>query len=125
MINLYVFLFGGFGYGILEILWRGYTHISMILVGGICSVIVWQISAKFKNISLFRKSLLCAAAITVIELLSGLIINVGMGLSVWDYSQMKYNIAGQVCLHYTLMWFVLSVFLIPICDFIHNKNLNR
>ena len=30
-----LFFIGAFGYGLLEIIWRGYTHPSMALAGGI------------------------------------------------------------------------------------------
>lgn len=122
MINLYVFLFGGFGYGILEVLWRGYTHVSMLIVGGLCALLIWNTAVRLKELSLFKKSLLCCMGITAVELVSGIILNQKMGLHVWDYSAMKYNIGGQVCLYYTLMWFLLSMFLIKICDMTEIKN---
>ena len=33
--SVVMFLFGGFGYGLIEVLWRGRTHWSMVLCGGI------------------------------------------------------------------------------------------
>jgi len=31
-----MFIFGGFKYYLIEILWRGYSHVSMYLAGGFC-----------------------------------------------------------------------------------------
>ena len=39
-----MFLFGGFGYGLIEILWRGRTHWSMVLCGGLCFLVMYLIS---------------------------------------------------------------------------------
>ena len=38
-----VFVMGGLGYGAIEILWRGATHWSMLLTGGICLLILEQV----------------------------------------------------------------------------------
>ena len=36
--NFLLFSFGALGYGLIEILWRGHTHPSMLTAGGICFV---------------------------------------------------------------------------------------
>ena len=58
---------------------------------------------------LIMKSLLCGMGITTAEFLCGLLVNTVMGLHVWDYSGVPYNVMGQVCLPYTLVWCALSV----------------
>jgi uncharacterized membrane protein len=47
--------------------------------------------------------------ITVLEFITGYVVNIKLGLNVWSYYDMPYNIMGQVCLPYTLLWFVLSL----------------
>ena len=50
---LYYFILfgmGAFGYGLIEIMWRGYTHPSMALAGGIGMPILSVIEQKFKNL---------------------------------------------------------------------------
>ena len=34
--KIVLFSIGAMGYGLIEILWRGYTHWSMLTAGGIC-----------------------------------------------------------------------------------------
>ena len=46
--------------------------------------------------------------ITGVEFVTGLIVNVWLGLKVWDYSNLPYNVLGQICLLYVFIWFFLS-----------------
>ena len=104
-----LFLLGGFSYCIIEILSRGYSHISMLIAGGICFVLIGNLNRKRKDMSLVGQMFLSAFIITGIELVTGLIVNVWLDLEVWDYSDLPYNFMGQICLLYTNVWFILSV----------------
>ena len=48
------------------------------------------------------------------EFVSGCLFNLRMKLDVWDYSDMPFNIKGQVCLLYTVLWGGLSLIAIPV-----------
>ncbi len=96
---------------LIEILWRGWSHPSMFVVGGLCfpligginqDVLRWQMPMELQ-------ALLGACIITAMELLSGLILNRWLGLDVWDYSAYPFNFMGQICLEYSLFWVVLSL----------------
>ncbi len=115
------FCSGGASYGFLEILWRGYTHVSMLIVGGICFCIMIRI-AKMES-SLLAKSILGGLFITTAEFISGCIVNIWLGLSVWDYSNEPLAICGQVCIRYTLLWVMLCAIIIPICRIIIDMRL--
>ena len=54
------------------------------------------------------QSAVCGVAITVVEFVAGLIINVWLGMGVWDYSAMPGNIMGQVCPQFLAMWMILA-----------------
>ncbi|MFR1215106.1 MAG: putative ABC transporter permease [Acutalibacteraceae bacterium] len=58
---------------------------------------------SFKTKSLPVK---CVAGsfITGVELATGLVVNVMMKRKVWDYSDLPFNIKGQVCLPFTVIW---------------------
>ena len=111
----FIFVFGGIGYGILEILWRGYTHWTMLLTGGICFVLIYLISTKLVFMPVVVRSLLCSLAISAIEFTVGCFVNLKLGWQVWDYSGNAFNIKGQVCIMYSALWFVLSLVLVPLC----------
>lgn len=44
---------------------------------------------------LVGQACICAAAITALEFVTGLVLNVWLGLGVWDYSHLAGNILGQ------------------------------
>ena len=49
-------------------------------------------------------------------LMAGLIINVWLGMGVWDYSAMPGNIMGQVCPQFLAMWMILAAVGIVMLD---------
>lgn len=112
---LTIFLTGGIVYFYAEILMRGYSHISMFLLGGLCFFLVGKLGNKLlrKNYSFAYKIILIMALsgtiITTLEFITGMIVNRYMGLGVWDYSYMKYNYLGQICLMYSGLWCILGL----------------
>ena len=62
-----------------------------------------------KDMSLIGQMFISMFIITTIELLIGLIVNVWMGLGVWDYSHRPYNFMGQICLTTSFLWFLLCI----------------
>lgn len=119
--NLTLFGIGALGYGLIEILWRGRTHWSMMLAGGLSFWGLANISKKLKSASLFIKAFIGCGFITAIELIFGIIFNVLLKRKVWDYSKMPLNIGGQICALYSFFWLILSFLFIPISDKIRNK----
>lgn len=112
----FIFLIGGAGYALLEILWRGYTHPSMAIVGGVCLLAICFVNKRFRSKKRIFRAFICAASVTAIEFVTGEIINVALKLNVWNYSYMPFNIGGQVCLGYSLLWLILSYFIICVID---------
>ncbi len=102
-------LAGGFLYCLLEILFRGYTHVSMFILGGLCFVGIGLVRRRYADGPLAKKLLLSGGTVTLLELVCGMIVNVALGLSVWDYTDMPLNLFGQVCVPYTALWCLLSV----------------
>ncbi len=106
-----LFIIGGGLYFLIEILWRQYSYFSMFVLGGICFVLiglVTQYLSRFKN-SLLLNQFVASLIITLLELIFGLVLNVGLGLDVWDYSNTNFNFMGQICLEYSILWFFLSL----------------
>lgn len=109
-----MFPIGAFGYGLIEILWRGYTHISMLLAGGICFVTFAKIGEKYRQKTLLAKAVIGSIFVTAIELIFGIIFNIILKKNVWDYSKMPFNFKGQICLLYSFFWIALSLIFIPL-----------
>lgn len=119
--SIMVFVLGGFGYGLLEIVWRGYTHPTMLILGGACFLAIWNISKKYSELSYLKKSILATAVITAAEYTAGYAVNIRMGMNVWSYEDIKFNLHGQICLYYCVLWFLLSFVLIKISENIREK----
>lgn len=119
--NLTVFGIGAIGYGLIEILWRGKTHWSMLLAGGISFLGLSKISSKHKKLNLFKKSVIGCGFITAVELIFGLIFNILLKRKIWDYSKMPFNICGQICPLFSFFWFALSFIFIPLTDKLKRK----
>ena len=98
-----LFLFGGSIYYLLEIIFRGYSFTAMIICGGLCFTICGAINEKNRCMPLVLQQLVAAAGITAIEFLFGLVLNVWLGLRMWDYSNMPGNILGQICPQFTAL----------------------
>lgn len=113
-----LFLFGGSIYYLLEIIFRGYSFPAMVVCGGLCFIICGTINEKNRCMPLVLQQLIAAAGITAIEFLFGLILNVWLGLHMWDYSNMPGNILGQICPQFTALWFFLSALGIFLDDYI-------
>lgn len=108
------FVFGGTVYGAVETLWRGHTHPTMLLVGGVCFAVMYGINTHFRPRTL-AAALIGCTVITSAELLSGCIFNLWLGLDVWDYSGMRCNLFGQICLRYSVYWALLSMPAFRLC----------
>lgn len=107
--NTTLFFIGGIIYYLIEIAWRGYSHWTMYLLGGFCflciglinEILIWEI--KF-----WKQALIGAVAITALEFLTGCVVNLLLNWNVWDYSNVRFNLLGQICLPYAILWFPLS-----------------
>lgn len=118
---LFLFLVGGICYFGIEILARGFSHWTMIVVGGICFVLIGLLNEKMPKISLIKQMIYSTILITVIEFVSGCILNLWLKLDIWDYSDNAFNLLGQICLSHTVYWFFLSVVGILLDDYLRYK----
>ena len=116
-----LFCIGGGVYNLIEIFWRGYTHWSMFLVGGTCFHLIGKIGSLFRTWNMARKCALCSLAVTAVEYVSGCLFNLRLKLNVWDYSEMPFNLNGQVCLLYTVLWGFLSATAMPLYRFFRRR----
>lgn len=101
---------GGLLYVILESVWRGRSHWTMFLLGGLCFVGLGLINEVLPwDMPLWQQVLVGAAIVTVLEFVTGCMVNIGLGWSVWDYSGLPGNILGQICPQYCLLWLPVSL----------------
>ncbi len=112
-------LIGGTTYFGIEMLWRGHSHWTMALVGGICFVLIGAINEYLPwELGMVQQTFTGASIVTCVELIAGLILNVWLKLGIWDYSNMPLNLWGQICLPFFFAWVVLSAIAIVIDDYL-------
>lgn len=104
---LFVALIGGFGYCLIEIIYRGRTHYSMFFAGAIVLSSFYFISKNYQ-LNFWLKCLIGMLIITGIELVFGIVFNIVLKEQVWDYSNMPLNFLGQICIPFSLIWFAIS-----------------
>ena len=116
-----VYVIGGLFYCLIEILWRGTTHWTMGLTGGLCLLLLHLINIKLVRLNFFEKCLLGALTITAVEFSVGCLVNLMLHWDVWDYSGYPLNLLGQACAFYSVMWFLLSMPAYWISSFLQNR----
>ena len=123
---IFRFLTGGFAYGGIEIITRGFSHISMFVAGGLCFVFIGLLNDFLgEKMSFLSLMFLSALIITAVEFITGIIVNVWLKLDVWDYSYLPYNLKGQICLLFTNLWFLLSAPALLLGDWMRVKIMKR
>lgn len=114
-----LWLIGGAVYVMIELIWRGYSHWTMFLMGGILFLIIGGINEYIPwEIPLILQGIIGSATITAAELCAGLILNVLLGLGIWDYSNLPLNLWGQICLPFSLLWIIISIVAVVLDDWL-------
>ena len=110
-----VLLTGGAAYSLLEILWRGYTHWTMTITGGVCFTVLYILHVYGLRIPFLARCVIGSAAITLVEFAVGCTVNLWLGWGVWNYANVPGNVLGQICLPFSLIWLLLCAAACPIC----------
>lgn len=113
---------GGLLYVLLELAWRGHSHWTMYVLGGLCFVGLGLINELLPwEMPLWKQVLAGALLITALEFLTGCIVNLILGWNVWDYSGLPGNILGQVSLPYSALWLPVSLAGIVLDDWLRYR----
>lgn len=107
---LFFWAAGGALYYSFEVLFRGFSHWSMFVLGGICFVFFF-VQGKSLNWQdpLWRQVLRCMVFVTSMEFITGIIVNKWLHYGVWDYSEMPLQLFGQICVPFMVIFSGLSV----------------
>ena len=116
---LILFIIGAFVYMGIEIAFRGYTHWTMGIVGGLCFILIGGLNEFYGwDMPFWKQCLVGAIIVTSLELAAGLLLNEVLGLAIWDYSGIPLNFMGQICLPFSIAWGFLSGIAIIIDDWL-------
>ena len=99
-VRMLVFLTGCFVYSLLEI---------------------YEMHVRLTGTPLWQKCLIGSVIITSVEFTVGVIVNIILRWNVWDYSDMPFNVLGQICLPFTVLWFFLCIPAYYVCRTISRR----
>lgn len=111
-----LFLTGATLYPTLEILCRGKTDFSMALAGGSCLCLIDYIcNGRLAGMPLSMKCFAGSGIITAVEFGTGLVVNLLMKMNVWDYSALPMNVLGQICVPFSILWYLITIPAMGLC----------
>ena len=113
------FATGAVGYAAIEVIWRGHTHWTMVIAGGVCFIVFSLVEEFFSERGMLFKAMLCALGVTAVEFIFGVVFNLIFGMGIWDYSNMPLNILGQICPVFSLMWAGIAIAFLPLARVIN------
>lgn len=125
---LFLFIVGGSIYYLIETIYKGITkgtssHWSMFILGGACFIVIGLINQFYItwDMNIFKQMLIGSIVITTFEFITGCIVNLWLGWNIWNYSKLPFNILGQICAPFMVLWFFISFIAILLDDFIRYK----
>lgn len=103
----------------IELLYRGRSHWTMFILGGLCFLYAGEQNERTDwDYPLILQSIKVATVITLLEFVCGLIVNIWLGWNVWDYSDIPFNLLGQICLPFSLLWLIVGTVAIILDDYL-------
>lgn len=111
-----IFLTGGMLYYFAEIAFRHYSHFSMIICGGLATLLCGGLNQVFRKMSVVTQMVVSSLVVTELEFLTGYIVNIKLNYGVWDYSELPLNLMGQICLPYSVLWMFVALLIMYVDD---------
>jgi len=120
--NIILFIIFGAIYFGLECLWKGYlTHWSMFILAGMIGVIIGSINECIDwKMPFWAQCVIGTVIATLGEAITGLIVNILLGLNVWHYNILPF-FWEQCSVPFCCIWFFLSGVCIILDDIIRWK----
>lgn len=117
--GMILWLIGGIIYYAMEMAFRGRSHWTMIVVGGICFLICGGLNERFSfEMPLLFQGTICACLVTIVEFIAGCVLNLWLHMDIWDYTNMPLNLYGQICLPFTLLWILVCMIAVVVDDYL-------
>ena len=125
VLSMLLWSWGGTVYFLLEVVFKTLRgeqeQISwtMLVLAVILTIPVERCGEQLPwEVPLWLQALSCALLVTVVELAAGVILNIWLGLDIWDYSHLPFNLWGQVCPQFSAVWWFLCLVFIPAFDWL-------
>lgn len=125
VLSMLLWSWGGTVYFLLEVVFKTLRgepeQISwtMLVVAVILTIPVERCGEQLPwEVPLWLQALACALLVTAVELAAGVILNIWLGLDIWDYSHLPFNLWGQICPQFSAVWWFLCMVFIPAFDWL-------
>ena len=125
VLSMLLWTWGGTVYFLIEVVYKTATvhpeRISwtMLVLAIVLTVPVERCGAQLPwTCPLWLQGLACAALVTAVELAAGVVLNLWLGLGVWDYADLPGNLWGQICPQFAVVWWALCLGFIPAFDWL-------
>ncbi|PKM50566.1 MAG: hypothetical protein CVV02_10720 [Firmicutes bacterium HGW-Firmicutes-7] len=105
--QIIIFIAFGSIYYLIEILYDGTSHWAMFVCAGLTGNVADYLHKFHARMNYIKKAFFITSVILVLEYVSGYILNIYYQLNIWDYSNMGFNLHGQVCLTFAFIWFFI------------------
>ncbi|WP_010237839.1 putative ABC transporter permease [Clostridium arbusti] len=94
-----------------ELINRGFLNGPFCPVYGFGAVLLIVIIKPFQNHTIFL-IIGCLFLPSFIEYITGFILEKLFDTTWWDYSDTKFNLKGRICVKFSILWFLVSLFII-------------
>lgn len=125
VLSMLLWSWGGTVYFLLEVAFktlRGHPEQiswTMLVLAVILTIPVERCGEQLPwEVPLWLQAMACAVLVTAVELAAGVILNIWLGLDIWDYSHLPFNLWGQVCPQFAAVWWFLCLVFIPAFDWL-------
>lgn len=119
-----LFLFFGSLYWVIETLYKfpKTSHWTMFVIGGLAGLVIGLINEhRFSwTMPVWKQCFYGGIIITLMEGISGVILNIWLGLNIWYYNFMTFFM-GQCSLPFSIAWCVLAGVAVFLDDWLREK----
>ncbi len=121
MIRFFIFALGGMlgevFHGAAQAVWHGHWSMHgqsspwMMLDYGLMGIVLMPMAVPMirRGIPLVARAFVYMLVIYAVEYVSGIIFTWGLGLRVWSYEGVPYNLHGQIMLYSAPIWYCLGL----------------
>ena len=102
---VFLIVAGGSTYYLIEIWFRGFSHWTMFVLGGValtfCS---FQGEVMHWSEPMWIQIIRAVLFLTSLEFMTGIICNKWLKIGIWDYRDQPFQLCGQICLPFMVMF---------------------
>ena len=91
---------------------RGFLLLPFCLIYGFGANVILFIRRRLKKLNPLLFALVSAAIITVLEFLTAFVLDTFFHFPLWSYSTWPLNFRGYICLPVTVIWGIMSLFVV-------------